>query len=109
MQALFDWWQYRLCDVFIELVKPAMQSPDEQLRDGFRQTLWTCLDAGLRCARPCCVGSEVPYWPTITPGNFRSVIVEFPPGSQIFECFCDFTGKFDEFRDIFPAEPSFLN
>ena len=54
MQAVYDWWQYRLCDVFIELVKPVMQrqpgsGPDvaaEQL--AFRDTLWSCLDTGLR-------------------------------------------------------------
>ena len=68
-QAVYDWWQYRLCDVFIELVKPVMQQGSssssssahqnggtsngaadpaaEQL--AFRHTLWTCLDTGLRC------------------------------------------------------------
>ena len=53
MQAVYDWWQYRLCDVFIELVKPVMQRQDQH--DGamadkraFRDTLWTCLDTGLR-------------------------------------------------------------
>ena len=60
VQALFDWWQYRLCDVFIELVKPVMTA-DESSSQGdsahdsaaekaaFRETLWVCLDTGLRC------------------------------------------------------------
>ena len=54
-QAVYDWWQYRLCDVFIELVKPVMQRGDEDAADqadktAFRNTLWTCLDVGLRWA-----------------------------------------------------------
>ena len=53
-QALYSWWQYDLCDVFIELVKPAVQQPAgepgaDAERSAYRQTLWTCLDNGLRC------------------------------------------------------------
>ena len=63
MQALHGWWQYDLCDVFIELVKPvipragsegeaasteaaASSSPEEQR--AYKDTLWLCLDTGLR-------------------------------------------------------------
>ncbi len=57
MQALYSWWQYELCDVFIELVKPVMaRSSSEEGADAekqaFRETLWTCLDKGLGCE--CC-------------------------------------------------------
>ena len=53
LQALYSWWQYELCDVFVELVKPVIQSnsTDEQsVRDkaAFRNTLCLCLDTGLR-------------------------------------------------------------
>ena len=52
-QALYSWWQYELCDVFIELVKPVMaRSSSEEGADAdkqaFRETLWICLDTGLR-------------------------------------------------------------
>ena len=55
LQALYSWWQYELCDVFIELVKPVMaRSSSEEganaEKQAFRDTLWTCLDTGLRCA-----------------------------------------------------------
>ena len=58
LQALYSWWQYELCDVFIELVKPVMaRSSSEQGADAdkraFRDTLWTCLDTGLRCRSLC--------------------------------------------------------
>ena len=56
---MYDWWQYRLCDVFIELVKPVMQRNDQDAgatgeKAAFRDTLWTCLDTGLRYARVGC-------------------------------------------------------
>lgn len=52
-QALYSWWQYELCDVFIELVKPVMARGDseegaEVNKRAFRDTLWICLDTGLR-------------------------------------------------------------
>lgn len=50
LQAIFEWWQYKLCDIFIELVKPVMtqQEGDKAEQDAFRETLWVCLDTGLR-------------------------------------------------------------
>jgi len=52
-QALYSWWQYELCDVFIELVKPVMARSSSEEGAGadkqaFRETLWICLDTGLR-------------------------------------------------------------
>ena len=51
-QAVYAWWQYDLCDVFIELVKPAIASNDEKLKGHMRQTLWYCLESGLRLLHP---------------------------------------------------------
>lgn len=53
MQGLYAWWQYDLCDNFIELVKPAMQLENVETssaarKQAFRDTLWLCLDIGLR-------------------------------------------------------------
>lgn len=58
MQGLYAWWQLDLCDVFIELVKPAVQLDDSdasarEQKQAFRDTLWLCLDTGLRCAGYC--------------------------------------------------------
>ncbi|BDA49044.1 Valine-tRNA ligase [Coccomyxa sp. Obi] len=70
-QALYSWWQYELCDVFIELVKPVIprpateaesagaetaapaastSSPADQL--AYKDTLWLCLDIGLKLLHP---------------------------------------------------------
>ena len=51
MQALYDFWQYSLCDVFIELVKPITDERQEglrHLRHHFQGTLYLCLEQGLR-------------------------------------------------------------
>ena len=50
--ATYAWWQYDLCDVFIELMKPVVVSDDEAVKAQTRQTLWHCLDIGLRLLHP---------------------------------------------------------
>lgn len=55
--AVYDFWQYRLCDVFIELCKPVMQQEDSSpgaaaAKRAVQETLWLCLDAGLRLLHP---------------------------------------------------------
>ncbi|KAK9820072.1 hypothetical protein WJX72_005790 [[Myrmecia] bisecta] len=56
-QAVYAFWQYELCDVFIELMKPVMSLPDgvaesNAQKRATRETLWLCLDAGLRLLHP---------------------------------------------------------
>ena len=53
-QALYHFWLYELCDVFIELMKPVMALDDAApgavaRKAATRETLWTCLDTGLTC------------------------------------------------------------
>ena len=52
MQAVYSFWQYELCDVFIELIKPVMAEGSAPVQQATRETLCTCLDQGLRCV-PC--------------------------------------------------------
>ncbi|DBB14039.1 TPA: hypothetical protein ACH3X3_001004 [Trebouxia sp. C0006] len=51
-QAVYSFWQYELCDVFIELIKPVMSSGDAATQQATRETLCTCLDVGLRLLHP---------------------------------------------------------
>ncbi|CAA2934126.1 valine--tRNA ligase, mitochondrial 1-like isoform X2 [Olea europaea subsp. europaea] len=49
--AVYSWWQFQLCDVFIEIIKPyfASNNPDFASAKIYAQdTLWVCLDNGLR-------------------------------------------------------------
>lgn len=50
--ALHSWWLYELCDVFIEVIKPTMFGNDEAAKKATRDTLWLCLDTGLRLLHP---------------------------------------------------------
>ncbi|PSS33118.1 Valine--tRNA ligase, partial [Actinidia chinensis var. chinensis] len=53
--AVYSWWQFQLCDVFVEAVKPyfASDGPKFASTRGFAQdTLWVCLDNGLRLLHP---------------------------------------------------------
>ena len=53
--TVYSWWQYQLCDVFIEAIKPFFAGNDlefESMRSSTRDTLWLCLDNGLRLLHP---------------------------------------------------------
>lgn len=55
--AVYSWWQYELCDVFIEIIKPVMLADDNNstsasVKRVTRDTLWICLDNGLRLLHP---------------------------------------------------------
>lgn len=52
--AVYSWWQFQLCDVFIEAIKPYFftESEYESERASSRATLWICLDTGLRLLHP---------------------------------------------------------
>ncbi|CAA7400140.1 unnamed protein product [Spirodela intermedia] len=52
--AVYSWWQSELCDVFIEVIKPYFNSENdfESSRASSRDTLWVCLDNGLRLLHP---------------------------------------------------------
>ena len=46
--ALYQYWQVKVCDNFIELCKPIMQGTDRHAQAAVHQTLWICLEQGLR-------------------------------------------------------------
>ncbi|PIA49674.1 hypothetical protein AQUCO_01300442v1, partial [Aquilegia coerulea] len=53
--AVYSWWQFQLCDIFIEVIKPYFNGDDpkfESERSDARDTLWICLDTGLRLLHP---------------------------------------------------------
>uniref|UniRef100_A0A0C9S2L0 Valine--tRNA ligase, mitochondrial n=1 Tax=Wollemia nobilis TaxID=56998 RepID=A0A0C9S2L0_9CONI len=54
--AVYSWWQYQLCDVFIEIIKPIMSADENStsvlMKRATRDTLWICLDNGLRLLHP---------------------------------------------------------
>ncbi|KAK7031713.1 tRNA synthetases class I-domain-containing protein [Favolaschia claudopus] len=51
--AAYNFWLYELCDVYIEAMKPMTdESAPAATRKSAQQTLYTCLDLGLRLLHP---------------------------------------------------------
>jgi len=50
--ACYNFWLYELCDVYLECLKPIFLGSDSAAIETSRQTLYTCLDAGLRLISP---------------------------------------------------------
>lgn len=56
--AIYNFWLYELCDVYLESLKPIFQGNDQQQKECAQDVLLTCLDNGLRLLAP--------YMPFIT-------------------------------------------
>ncbi|KAI3496387.1 hypothetical protein L1887_38748 [Cichorium endivia] len=53
--AVYSWWQFQLCDIFIEVIKPYFIKDDSSMKTAKKHaqdTLWVCLDTGLRLLHP---------------------------------------------------------
>jgi len=50
--AVYAFWQYDLCDVFIEVIKPILQGTDAQAKCDVRDALYVALEGGLRLLHP---------------------------------------------------------
>ncbi|XP_039003140.1 valine--tRNA ligase, mitochondrial 1-like [Hibiscus syriacus] len=53
--SVYSWWQYQFCDIFIEATKPYFAGDKSAFlseRKFAQDTLWTCLEIGLRLLHP---------------------------------------------------------
>lgn len=50
--AIYSFWLYDLCDIYLESLKPILYGTDEAAKEASRQVLYTCLDGGLRLISP---------------------------------------------------------
>uniref|UniRef100_A0A8C4WJL3 Valine--tRNA ligase n=1 Tax=Gopherus evgoodei TaxID=1825980 RepID=A0A8C4WJL3_9SAUR len=50
--AIYNFWLYELCDVYLECLKPVFAEGEAAAVVAARCTLYTCLDAGLRLLSP---------------------------------------------------------
>ncbi|KYQ93821.1 valyl tRNA synthetase [Tieghemostelium lacteum] len=53
--AIYNYWLLELCDVYLETTKPIFQSQDESdqaIKEKTKETLYTCIDIGLRLIHP---------------------------------------------------------
>ena len=49
--TVYSWWQYQFCDVFIEAIKPCFSGENLDWTHA-QDTLWVCLETGLRLLHP---------------------------------------------------------
>jgi valyl-tRNA synthetase len=49
---LYEFWLKELADVYIEALKPVMKGTDEEAKKAARNSLFLCLDHGLRMLHP---------------------------------------------------------
>lgn len=52
VNSIHNFWLYELCDIFLEAMKPIMQQGTEAEKISAQNTLYTCLDVGLRLIAP---------------------------------------------------------
>lgn len=50
--GLYDFWLKELADVYIEAIKPIMRGTDEEAKKAARNTIYRCLDFGLKLLHP---------------------------------------------------------
>ncbi|CAK7339762.1 unnamed protein product [Dovyalis caffra] len=84
--AVYSWWQYQFCDVFIEAIKPYFSGDGSSFaseRSFAQDTLWVCLDNGLRLLHPLMPFVTEELWQRLSParGHKRKesiMISEYP-------------------------------
>ena len=75
--TVYSWWQYQLCDVFIEAIKPFFSGSDpkfESERSFAQDTLWLCLDNGLRLLHPFMPYVTEELWQRLPSSKDRTTI-----------------------------------
>lgn len=84
--ALYNFWLYDLCDVYLECLKPIFQSGSDNEKASARQTLFTCLDTGLRLISPFMpyISEELYQRLPRTEGGSLSICIAPYPGNVFF-------------------------
>ena len=78
--AVYSFWQYELCDIYIELAKPLLNGDDAVAKDLTRQTLYVCLESGLRLLHPFMPFVTEELWQRL-PGQAKNLQQEGYPRS----------------------------
>lgn len=87
--ALYNFWLYDLCDVYLECVKPVFQNGTDNEKASARQTLFTCLDNGLRLISP--------FMPYISEELYQRL--PHAPNGPLSICIAPYPGKQKDDRD----------
>eukprot|EP00761_Pharyngomonas_kirbyi_P014295 gb/GECH01014325.1/.p1 GENE.gb/GECH01014325.1/~~gb/GECH01014325.1/.p1 ORF type:complete len:972 (+),score=309.36 gb/GECH01014325.1/:1-2916(+) len=77
-----QFWLYELCDQYLELLKPVMSGDNEKAKIAAKQTLYICLEWGLRLLHPFMPFVTEELWQRLPGASMRPesiMIAEYPP------------------------------
>eukprot|EP00477_Mikrocytos_mackini_P001366 GAHX01001464.1.p1 GENE.GAHX01001464.1~~GAHX01001464.1.p1 ORF type:complete len:982 (-),score=232.97 GAHX01001464.1:137-3082(-) len=79
--GVYDFSKKNLCDVFLEIVKPILNSNDKEAKEIVLQTLWLCIDRVVKVTHPLMPHITEELWQSIPPhkDGRKSLIVEKYP------------------------------
>ncbi|GAB2242518.1 hypothetical protein Droror1_Dr00019293 [Drosera rotundifolia] len=85
--AVYSWWQFKLCDVYIEVIKPYFVGSDSSAASSKRfaqDVLWLCLETGLRLLHPFMPFVTEELWQRLPQPKYSVrkesiMICEYPP------------------------------
>ncbi|CAK7337835.1 unnamed protein product [Dovyalis caffra] len=87
--TVYSWWQYQFCDIFIESIKPYFAGDDIAFasESSAQDTLWVCLDSGLRLLHPFMPFVTEELWQRLPParGHTRKESImtsEYPSAAE---------------------------
>ena len=75
--AFYNFWQYELCDVYLEATKPIFATGSKEEKELTALTLFTCLEHGLRCLHPMMpfISEELYQKLPNFPGKVKSITI----------------------------------
>uniref|UniRef100_A0A0N5CD11 Valine--tRNA ligase, mitochondrial n=1 Tax=Strongyloides papillosus TaxID=174720 RepID=A0A0N5CD11_STREA len=50
--AIYNFWLYDFCDIYLEAIKPIMMSDDQEAKETIRNILFWCVNTGLKLSAP---------------------------------------------------------
>ncbi|PAV55627.1 hypothetical protein WR25_09948 isoform G [Diploscapter pachys] len=86
--AVYNFWLYELCDVYLEAIKPVTSSTDGALaanRDAARNVLFHCVESALRLISPMMPFLSEELWqrlPKVSNAPKSIVVAEYPEPQQ---------------------------
>uniref|UniRef100_A0A1I7XVA6 Cap-specific mRNA (nucleoside-2'-O-)-methyltransferase 2 n=1 Tax=Heterorhabditis bacteriophora TaxID=37862 RepID=A0A1I7XVA6_HETBA len=83
--AIYDFWLYDLCDVYLETIKPIIFEGNQLSRDSSRAVLYYCVETGLRLLSPIMpfiseeLWQRLPHWNS---GVSSVMVAPYPEDSE---------------------------
>jgi valyl-tRNA synthetase len=112
MNIIYDFWLHKLCDVYLEAVKPALQSKsDPAIMNAAHNTLYKCLLYGLRLLHPAMPFiTEELYQRLPAPEAKTDSISTSPfPAFEPEFCHADYAGLMDLLMDVVQSTRSMIS